>query len=125
MLHFDLHFHNVLTDGEQLYVTDFGLALCSGFDLSAAERGFFERHQLYDRCYLANYLATWIDELKEPLSPTPAVTAILERHRPIAAVMGDFIRKLRHETKTTPYPAAELQRLFRRGLGPSVSLSAR
>jgi hypothetical protein len=27
--------------------------------------------------------------------------------------MGDFIEKLRKETKTTPYPAAELQRLFR------------
>lgn len=26
MLHFDAHFHNILTDGEQLYFSDFGLA---------------------------------------------------------------------------------------------------
>jgi hypothetical protein len=124
LLHFDLHFHNVLTDGEQLYVTDFGLALCAAFDLSAAERDFFAQHQLYDRCYLANYLVKWIEELEEPLSPTPAVTAVIDRYRQIAAVMGGFIEKLRNE-KTTPYPAAELQRLSRRRLGPSVGSSAR
>ena len=42
MLHFDLHRHNVLTDGEQLYVADFGLAICADFDLAPAERAFFE-----------------------------------------------------------------------------------
>ncbi|HEY3889946.1 MAG TPA: hypothetical protein VGL73_15320, partial [Caulobacteraceae bacterium] len=90
MLHFDLHFHNVLSDGEQLYVADFGLALCSGFALSASERDFFARHRLYDRCYLANYVVKWIEESKEPISRTPAVTTMIERYRPIAAVMGDF-----------------------------------
>jgi hypothetical protein len=119
MLHFDLHFHNVLTDGAQLYVTDFGLALCSAFELSAAERDFFDQHQLYDRCYLANYLVKWIDEMDEPFSPTPAVTALVACYRPIAGVMGGFIEKLRNETKTTPYPAAELQRLFRRSSPPA------
>jgi hypothetical protein len=49
MHHFDLHRHNVLTDGESIYVADFGLALCADFDLSPTERAFFETHRLYDR----------------------------------------------------------------------------
>ena len=109
MLHFDLHFHNILTDGEQLYVTDFGMATCAEFDLSPAERDFFARHQLYDRAYLANYLVKWIDDLNEPASPPPGVAALIEPYRPVAAVMGEFIEKLRAESKLTPYPADALE----------------
>ncbi len=112
LLHFDLHYHNVLTDGAALYVTDFGLAIWSGFDLSAAERRFFEGRQLYDRCYLANYLVAWIDGLEGPPTLTAAVTARLERYGPVAAVMGPFLTALRETSKTTPYPAAALRRAF-------------
>ncbi|HET6635714.1 MAG TPA: protein kinase family protein, partial [Streptomyces sp.] len=35
LLHFDAHFHNILTDGRRLYFTDYGLALSSRFDLTA------------------------------------------------------------------------------------------
>lgn len=48
MLHFDAHLQNHLTDGERFYLCDFGLALDGDFDLSAAERRFYELHQLYD-----------------------------------------------------------------------------
>jgi hypothetical protein len=48
MVHFDAHFHNVLTDGERHYLTDFGLALDATFDLSDAERAFLGRHMDYD-----------------------------------------------------------------------------
>jgi hypothetical protein len=48
IVHFDAHFHNILTDGEQTYLTDFGLALDRNFTLTTEERSFFERHIFYD-----------------------------------------------------------------------------
>ncbi|MBD2113283.1 MULTISPECIES: hypothetical protein [Cyanophyceae] len=48
VIHFDAHFRNILTDGKQLYLTDFGLALDQSFALSDHERAFFETHRLYD-----------------------------------------------------------------------------
>lgn len=37
LMHFDAHFENILPDGKQLYLSNFGLALSSKFDLTAAE----------------------------------------------------------------------------------------
>lgn len=48
ILHFDPHFDNVVTDGNNLYLTDFGLVLDRGFALDGAERTLFASHQLYD-----------------------------------------------------------------------------
>ncbi|MEL7520602.1 MAG: hypothetical protein AAGJ80_03085, partial [Cyanobacteria bacterium J06553_1] len=48
IIHFDVHFHNVLTDGNQIYLTDFGLALDSSFSLTHTEQTFFEQHKFYD-----------------------------------------------------------------------------
>lgn len=48
IIHFDAHFHNVLTDGEQTYLTDFGLALDKSFALTVDEASFFEQHIFYD-----------------------------------------------------------------------------
>lgn len=50
LVHFDAHFANVLTDGQLLYFADFGLALSSDFELSAAEAEFLSDHLVYDRC---------------------------------------------------------------------------
>jgi hypothetical protein len=36
--HFDAHYHNILTEGERLYFTDYGLALSSEFQLSDEEK---------------------------------------------------------------------------------------
>jgi hypothetical protein len=46
--HMDAHFENVLTDGERIYVTDFGLALDREHALDAEESAFLERHKHYD-----------------------------------------------------------------------------
>jgi len=35
-IHFDVHFHNVLTDTERCYFADFGLATSDRFDLTGA-----------------------------------------------------------------------------------------
>jgi serine/threonine protein kinase len=48
IVHFDAHFGNVLTDGDEFYLADFGLALDGTFDLTATERRFLDRHQYYD-----------------------------------------------------------------------------
>ncbi|MGG6241064.1 hypothetical protein ACQ4N7_20770 [Nodosilinea sp. AN01ver1] len=48
IIHFDAHFFNALTDGEQTYLTDFGLVLDRSFDLTEKEKAFFDRNALYD-----------------------------------------------------------------------------
>lgn len=48
IIHFDAHFRNILTDGVQIYLTDFGLVLDQGFALANDETAFFEQNSLYD-----------------------------------------------------------------------------
>lgn len=48
IIHFDVHFNNILTDGSKPYLTDFGLALDKRFDLSETERAFFRKNTYYD-----------------------------------------------------------------------------
>ena len=48
MVHFDLHFGNVVTDGESIHVVDFGLVSDQQFKLTKTEREFLERHRHYD-----------------------------------------------------------------------------
>jgi hypothetical protein len=48
ILHLDAHYGNVVTDGNAVCLTDFGLVLDEAFDLSAAEQTFFRAHQHYD-----------------------------------------------------------------------------
>jgi hypothetical protein len=48
IIHFDAHFRNVLTDGEQTYLTDFGLVLDKSFTLTSDEESFFEQNTFYD-----------------------------------------------------------------------------
>ncbi len=48
IIHFDAHFRNILTDGQQIYLTDFGLVLDKSFALTKSEESFFEQNALYD-----------------------------------------------------------------------------
>jgi hypothetical protein len=48
IIHFDAHFRNILTDGEQTYLTDFGLVLDRSFALTSYEESFFEQNTFYD-----------------------------------------------------------------------------
>ncbi len=48
IIHMDMHFLNILTDGSSPYITDFGLGLDKTFDLSTEEKSFFSRHRNYD-----------------------------------------------------------------------------
>jgi hypothetical protein len=106
MLHFDLHANNVMTDGDLLYVGDFGLTLCADFDLSPAERAFLERHRLYDRAFVD---LAFVKSLEPGANPAPgAVTALVDRCRPVADLMWTFLTALR-DSKAIPFPERELQ----------------
>lgn len=48
IIHFDAHFRNVLTDGDQIYLTDFGLVLDKSFALTSDEESFFKENTFYD-----------------------------------------------------------------------------
>lgn len=48
LIHFDAHVFNWVTDGKELYLADFGLALDEDFQLTKDERSFFSRHRYYD-----------------------------------------------------------------------------
>ncbi|MFE3826635.1 protein kinase family protein [Streptomyces sp. NPDC059092] len=128
LLHFDAHFENILTDGRRLFFTDYGLALSSRFELSQEEVDFFHRHQTYDRCYTASHLVNWLvtalygygrddreaqvrayAQGRRPTGAPEVAAAILTRHAPLTAVMADFFRTLRHESRETPYPLDEIR----------------
>ena len=47
---------NLLTDGQQVYFADFGLASSREFELSVAEADFLADHLVYDRCYALGHL---------------------------------------------------------------------
>ncbi|MCU7826858.1 protein kinase family protein [Kitasatospora sp. DSM 101779] len=128
LVHFDAHFGNLLTDGRLIYFADFGLALSSGFELSAAEERFLAEHLAYDRHYAAThllrhhlvgpvgggvdmgvFLQRWIAG-RRPGGVLPEIAAIIERHARAAAVLDGFHRRLLTESKRTPFPAAALDR---------------
>jgi tRNA A-37 threonylcarbamoyl transferase component Bud32 len=48
VIHFDAHFGNILTDGNEVYLTDFGLGLDESFELSEKEMIFYKKHINYD-----------------------------------------------------------------------------
>ncbi|GAA0995968.1 hypothetical protein GCM10009555_091030 [Acrocarpospora macrocephala] len=127
LVHFDAHFANILTDGQRLYFADFGLALSSGFELTAAEAEFLSEHLDYDHCYTVGHLLHHhlLDDLRgdiyhqaflrewiagrRPDDVPPATAAIIDRHAPAAIVLYEFHRRLIKETKRTPFPAADIK----------------
>ncbi len=132
LVHFDAHFKNILTDGEALYFTDFGLTLSSEFHLCESETKFFKQHQNYDQCCIrVNFLHTiitslfetknWIITLHEFIDGQhgqlePVITALIHQYAPIAFIMDNFFQKLQSESKSTLFPAAELDRLLSAGI---------
>jgi hypothetical protein len=130
LLHLDGHFQNILTDGKRLFFADYGLAISSRFDLSKEEVDFFAEHQTYDRCYTVTHLVIWLvtalygyrgDERttflhacaqgEPPTGIPPGIAAILTRHAPLAAVMTEYYREFRFESRQTPYPLEAIRAL--------------
>jgi hypothetical protein len=118
-IHFDAHFENILTDGNEIYLSDFGLALSNTFALARDEREFFENHRLFDRYFIIlNYLhamakprfveeRTWVD-LPEVC---PDQGAWARAYWPLGRCLDQFYRKLYQGNIHAVYPRDELARL--------------
>ncbi|WP_399088880.1 protein kinase family protein [Streptomyces sp. BBFR2] len=131
LVHFDAHFRNLLTEGRQVYFTDFGLALSRDFDLSPEEHAFLTGHLAYDRSYALGhllrhhlpeavrgdtdqeaFLKAWLVGHR-PDGVPPEITQLLDRHAPHAAVLADFHRRWFEVSKRTPFPGTEIERALR------------
>ncbi|GII89975.1 serine/threonine protein phosphatase [Sinosporangium siamense] len=135
LMHFDAHFGNILTDGERLYMTDFGLASSPRFDLSGEEVGFLERNGTHDMGYALMRLVNWLvtdvcgvtepggggpvlrneyiracAEGADPVGAPPAAATVIRRYAAVAAVMNDFCWDLFGADRATPYPHEEIGR---------------
>lgn len=132
LLHFDAHFENILTDGRRLYFADYGLAISTRFELNQPEAAFFDQHDSYDRSYAVTHLVNWLavalygyrpEERQAfvracaqgvPPDDAPAgIAALLVRHAPVAAVLGDFYRRFQREGRAEPYPLEVVRRIER------------
>jgi hypothetical protein len=130
VLHLDAHLENLLSDGSQVYLADYGLAVSRGFELSPAEERFFEAHQNFDLCTVINSLvhalvtyydsrADWRQTLREVEAGThgtvaaapDGVRAYLVKRAPLALAVGEFYGRLLADP-TTPYPAAAFDALL-------------
>ena len=115
--------------GKLIYLSDFGLALSSKFDLIPAETEFLKQHHSYDHACTAVNLLHWIItslfgkehwEIRlhkylavELNNVPPAINTIINRYAPIALLMNEFYQKLQKDSKSTPYPATQLEILLR------------
>lgn len=108
-LHCDAHFGNVLTDGQQAYLTDFGLVLSSDFELTADEREFLARHEHYDHAEVIQSL-DWIRAEMPDLQPE------YERYDEVIRYMTGFFDDLRaNPKKDTWYDDRTVRDLLRPG----------
>ncbi|AGZ44800.1 hypothetical protein [Actinoplanes friuliensis] len=127
IVHFDAHPGNVLTDGEQLYFSDFGLALDQEFERTPAEAAFQELHRDWDRYDVERYLVNWLCERLAPdVDRTEVIrsggaglpefaAAVVRRYGPAVLVLNDFYGRLVAGPKTTPFPLEELKSPPRHG----------
>lgn len=92
LLHLDIHFGNIRTDGERVYLVDFGLATSPRFELDDDEREFVRRHAGHDAELVALHLVNHIE--KAVPDPSPAVAEMLGRLGPAAAEWNDFYGRL-------------------------------
>jgi serine/threonine protein kinase len=131
LIHFDVHFKNVLTDGHRVYITDFGIATSSLFDLSESELEFIELNKTHDGCYVVTQLVNWLvtaltntvnrDEridfirrcAKGDESPEimDSAAKIIMRYAPIAVVINDFYTELISKSRSTLFPVEEIERV--------------
>jgi hypothetical protein len=137
LLHGDAHLDNIVTDGEAIYLADFGLATSARFALGPDERDYLQHHASLDRAYV---LAKWVNALIKlgcpalesiPARlalvhtlaqgrPAPAVleglpkvvTEILHRHAPVADAINTFYGQLHGSSRSAPYPRELIERLL-------------
>ncbi len=119
LLHMDGHFGNMRSDGQRVYLVDFGLVTSPRFELSEVERDFVARNVTHDAGYaamrLVNWLATTVCGIPMPETGGPVernefvkrcaagdipeglphgISAMLARHAPDAARLNEFYWRL-------------------------------
>jgi hypothetical protein len=134
MFHFDSHFANLLTDGDQVLITDFGLATAHDFALDDGERCFLDQHRLHDPAYTAtkfvNLLVTELTDITDarsrdayivehasgrgPGGLPPAAEAIVRRYAPVAEIINSVYWTLFTKRRDIDFPSAELERASNR-----------
>jgi serine/threonine protein kinase len=117
-VHFDAHPGNVLTDGDQVYLADFGLALSAAFELSGEETAFLARHRDWDRHDIPRYLvnglhrrlapdadrAAFIQDClagNPPDGMPPEAVAVIARHGETTLLLNTFYDRLFTELKAS------------------------
>lgn len=133
MSHFDAHFSNVLTDGHQIYLSDFGLATAHRFQLSSSEQTFVRLTADHDLAYcataLTNAIATALVGFSNPAERNDYVRRCADaghatslggvvadtvgRYAPVAAAVNDFYWWLHNGDLTAPYPAHRISTALR------------
>lgn len=131
LLHFDAHFRNILTDGNRLYISDFGLAASTRFELSNSEIEFYKMNKAHDECYVVTEFVNWLirilggvnshieimDYIRRCINGeksrdlTGSAAVIIERYAPIALVMNEFYSNLISVNRSTPFPVEEIQQV--------------
>ncbi|MBD8499280.1 protein kinase family protein [Paenibacillus arenosi] len=131
LFHFDAHFKNILTDGHHLYISDFGLATSSHFELKDAELTFIELNKNHDGYYVVTWLVNWLvaalagkfdrseriefirrcAEGKETFELMDSAAEIIMRYAPLAVVINDFYTNLMSNNRNTPFPLEEIERV--------------
>lgn len=79
LVHFDAHLWNIVGDGEEWHLADFGLLLDDEFDLDDDERAFLRRHRHYDTGELLAGLGSVLLDMLHGLEP-PARERVEQRY---------------------------------------------
>jgi hypothetical protein len=128
MTHFDAHYDNVLTDGQRIFLSDFGLATARQFQLTSTERRFLLLTADHDLAYCAATLVNTIvgalvgfSGPKERnayvrrcarrghcLDLTGGLADTVVRYAGIASVVNDFYWQRHGGNYTMDYPAADI-----------------
>ncbi len=131
--HFDAHFRNIMTDGERLYFSDFGLALSAAFNITEEENRFLREHEDHDVAYVVRELVNWLvaafaddasswtdashrDDLVRryadgaaPLQMPAHAAGLVSRYAQVAVVLNDFYSRLYGTDRYSIFPSLELQ----------------
>lgn len=127
-IHFDEHFDNILADDYTIYFSDFGLSLSASFESTKDELALFNEYKTYDQCSsIINLLHSTIasllgkDRWEITLKDVPddkigdlelPVANIIKRYAAIALIMAEFYQTMQRVSKSTPYPAKQLEKLL-------------
>jgi hypothetical protein len=103
VVHFDAHAHNLLTDGNDFYLADFGLALDSEFDLSASEKEFFDLHRHFDAAEFLGCLPRALREREDNTNLPTDYAAALAKYSELNNYMDSFFERLRAPSKASEY----------------------